>query len=216
MVHKKFDKNYMPTRDETTVRGTYIGRGKLMKVSLILRKRFFFVRVMVSSSICASFCLILFHHWYSVSGIDKNIVTDDYRQSKCSCLESELSSFTLNSTSNLTDSESSLCSHYATRRGPHQRIISVSLFGPKENKMFQLNPSLTFLNELIHDVNKIYPDNFVLRIHHDDTIGLLDVICPIKCRHQNVDFCNMNSKLFIPPKIWRFIPAGDALVDISE
>ncbi|CAF3299161.1 unnamed protein product, partial [Rotaria sp. Silwood2] len=24
----------------------------------------------------------------------------------------------------------------------------------------------------------------------------------------------MNSKLFIPPKIWRFIPAGDPLVDV--
>ncbi|CAF4125183.1 unnamed protein product, partial [Rotaria sp. Silwood1] len=24
----------------------------------------------------------------------------------------------------------------------------------------------------------------------------------------------MESKLFIPPKIWRFIPAGDPLVDI--
>ena len=206
----------MVTRDDTPVHGTYTGCGKRMKVSLIIRKRFFVVRVMVPSFICASFCLILFHHSYLVSRIDQSFIVDNYRPSKCSCLEPELSSFTLSSTSNLTNSQSSLCSHYATRRGPHQRIISISLFGPKENKMFQLNQSLTFLNELIHDVNKIYPDNFVLRIHHDDTIGLLDVICPIKCRHQNVDFCNMNSKLFIPPKIWRFIPAGDSLVDISE
>ncbi|CAF3513622.1 unnamed protein product, partial [Rotaria sp. Silwood2] len=39
--------------------------------------------------------------------------------------------------------------------------------------------------------------------------------CPIECRNHNVDFCSMNSKLFIPPKIWRFIPAGDPLVDAN-
>jgi hypothetical protein len=50
----------------------------------------------------------------------------------------------------------------------------------------------------------------------DDTINMSDVICPIECQNPNVDFCSMRYKLFIPPKIWRFIPAGDPLVDISK
>src|SRR5437868_5637900 len=82
--------------------------------------------------------------------------------------------------------------------------------------MFQLNQSYKFLNELINDMNIIYSDGFILRIYHDDTIIISDVICSIECQNSNVDFCNMNSKLFIPPKIWRFIPAGDPLVDISK
>jgi hypothetical protein len=108
-----------------------------------------------------------------------------------------------------------LCNQYSIHRGPNQRIISISLFGPKENKMFQTNKSLSLLSELINDINKIYSDGFILRIHHDDTISMSNVICPIECQNSNVDFCNMSTKLFIPPKIWRFIPAGDPLVDIS-
>lgn len=137
-----------------------------------------------------------------------------YRQRpECKCSRPELPNY---STLNQTDYKSSLCSHYATRRGPNQRIIAISLFGPKENKLFQLNRSLTFLNELINDINHIYSDNFLLRIHHDNTIDMSNIVCPIECKNPNVDFCNMNSKLYIPPKIWRFIPAGDPLVDISK
>ncbi|UJR23317.1 hypothetical protein I4U23_026331 [Adineta vaga] len=138
-----------------------------------------------------------------------SVHVDYRRRPECSCSRPELSS-------NLSNGivPSHLCSTYASRRGPNQRIISISLFGPKENRMFQLNPSLTFLNELINDMNVIYSDGFVLRIHHDDTINVSDIICPYECQHPNVDFCSMNSKLFIPPKIWRFIPAGDPFVDI--
>jgi hypothetical protein len=65
-------------------------------------------------------------------------------------------------------------------------------------------------------MNKIYSDGYILRIYHDNTINTTDFICPIECKHPNVDFCDMNHKLYIPPKIWRFIPAGDPLVDISK
>ncbi|CAF0787175.1 unnamed protein product [Adineta ricciae] len=131
------------------------------------------------------------------------------RRPECLCLRPELTPNFTNNTS-----PSYLCSTYAAQRGTNQRIISISLFGPKENRMFQLNRSLTFLNELINDMNVVYSDGFVLRVHHDDTIGFRDVICPFECQHPNVDFCSMSSKLYIPPKIWRFIPAGDPLVDI--
>jgi len=42
-----------------------------------------------------------------------------------------------------------------------------------------------------------------------------DVSCSIEGQNPNVDFHHMNSKIFIPPKIWRCIPAGDSFVDIS-
>jgi hypothetical protein len=109
-----------------------------------------------------------------------------------------------------------LCSVYATRRGPYQRIISISLYGPSESPRFEPRSSLAFLADLINDTSKIYSDDFILRVHHDDTLNLSDVICPIECHYSFVDFCNMHGKRFIPPKIWRFIPAGDPLVDVGE
>ena len=121
----------------------------------------------------------------------------DYRRRpECTCSRPDLPSLPSELALNNEYEKLTFCSHYATRRGPHQRVISISLFGPKENKRFQLNRSLTFLNELIHDLNTIYPDNFVLRIYHDDTINSFGVICPIECSHRNVDFCNINSKFF--------------------
>ncbi|CAF3436162.1 unnamed protein product [Rotaria sp. Silwood1] len=171
--------------------------------------------VYVLNSLLCSFIFFLTLHIIHYTPIAINSLRFNYRRRpECTCYRHRLPRFDFNLILNLIENQTFLCSDYATRRGPHQRIISISLYGPKENKRFQYNQSLSFLHELINDVNTIYSDNFILRIHHDDTISLSDVICPIECRHHNVDFCNMESKLFIPPKIWRFIPAGDPLVDI--
>jgi hypothetical protein len=174
-----------------------------------------FSRFIFICLICTFIIYIVFRFTYSTSSISIPLNFNYRQRPECTCSRPELSSLILNFTSNQTEIQSSLCSIYATKRGPNQRIIAISLFGPKENKMFQLNKSLTFLNELIKDLNKIYSDDFILRVYHDKTIAMSDVICPIECQNPNVDFCNMDSKLFIPPKIWRFIPAGDPLVDIS-
>lgn len=140
-----------------------------------------------------------------------SVEIDSYRQRKeCSCFRSALP---LNVGIN---GKSSLCNDYATYRGAHQRVIAISLFGPKENKMFQFNRSLTFLQELINDLNLIYPDNFLLRVYHDETIDIGEVVCPIECANPNVDFCSITEKKYIPPKIWRFIPVGDPFVDLSK
>lgn len=138
--------------------------------------------------------------------------TDYRRRPECQCSRPALPSFATSK----NDNRSSLCSLYATHRGPNQRIIAISLFGPKENQMFQFNRTLRFLHELIADLDRIYSDRFILRIYHDMTVNMADVICPIECRHDNVDFCSTDQLPFIPPKIWRFLPVGDPLVDVSE
>ena len=130
-----------------------------------------------------------------------------YQRQSCSCARPLFTS-----TSNLlilNEISSSLCSHYSTLRGSHQRIISISMYGPKENALFAFNASLNFLSELINDMKKIYPD-WILRVYHDATIKD-DIICPIECAHNHVDFCNAsalgnlgNIGNYVPPKIWRF------------
>ena len=140
-----------------------------------------------------------------------------YRRRSCSCTRPL---FKHNSNLLIIDeTTSSLCSRYSTLRGFHQRIISISMYGPIDNGIFTLNTSLNFLHELISDMRTMYPD-WILRIYHDRTIQD-DVICSIECTHNNVDFCNASSlgdlgslSSYIPAKIWRFLPAGDELVDI--
>ena len=160
------------------------------------------------------FCYIIYRIPFSTTKNTLLKIINENQRTGCTCQRRTLPNPQL--TSDNADHPKSLCNDYATRRGPHQRVIAISLFGPKENKLFLLNRTLTFLDELIQDFDHIYPDNFTLRVYHDETISTESVVCPIECQHANVDFCNIAEKKFIPPKIWRFIPAGDPLVDISE
>jgi hypothetical protein len=140
-----------------------------------------------------------------------------YRRPSCSCTRPLFKSNSNLSISNETSS--SLCSQYSTLRGFHQRIISISMYGPRDNLLFALNTSVTFLYQLIDDMIKKYP-NWILRIYHDVSIND-NIICSIECAYNNVDFCNTSSlgnlgslSSYIPPKMWRFLPVGDELVDI--
>ncbi|CAF0805598.1 unnamed protein product [Rotaria sp. Silwood1] len=173
-----------------------------------------FIHVILAGLLGLFVIFIISSFIYTSPSVVLPLKIDYRRRPECTCVRSELPSLLSVLKSEQNDSQTSLCSQYATQRGPHQRIISISLFGPKENKMFQFNRSLNFLHELIQDLNMRYSDGFVLRIYHDNTINTTDIICPIECNHSNVDFCEMNHKLYIPPKIWRFIPAGDPLVDV--
>lgn len=140
-----------------------------------------------------------------------------YRRQVCSCTRP-----LLGDGSNLMiidETTSSLCSQYSTLRGLHQRVIAISMYGPKENVIFSTNASLYFLHGLIADMTEIYP-GWVLRIYHDVSIKE-DIICPIECQHNHVDFCNAsglgihgNIAQYMPPKIWRFLPVGDLSVDV--
>lgn len=140
-----------------------------------------------------------------------------YRRQNCTCTRPI---FTHKSNLLIIDETStSLCSHYSTLRGFHQRIIAISMYGPKENSLFNQNQSLKFLYELISDMTITYP-GWILRIYHDASITN-QIVCPIECAHNHVDFCNASAlgsldsvSNYIPPKIWRFLPAGDLLVDV--
>jgi hypothetical protein len=140
-----------------------------------------------------------------------------YRRQSCSCTRPLIK---LNSSLVIIDERStSLCSHYSTLRGFHQRIISISMYGPKDNSLFALNTSIHFLYQLIDDMKNKYPD-WILRIYHDQTIND-EILCSIECTYDYVDFCNTTAlgnlgslSSYIPAKIWRFLPVGDELVDI--
>jgi hypothetical protein len=83
-------------------------------------------------------------------------------------------------------------------------------------KMFSLNSSLVFLQELIDEMQQVYADDWILRVYHGGNILNRTIISQFEYRYGFIDFCNVtNIDLdFIPPKIWRFLPAGDETVSI--
>ncbi len=111
----------------------------------------------------------------------------------------------------------SLCSIRSTKRGFGQKVLSISLFGPIENpKLFSMNSSLIFLQEMINDMQEVYADNWVLRIYHDEKLLNQTIILDFEHRYTFVDFCNVTDigLNFIPQKIWRFLPSVDDRVNI--
>jgi hypothetical protein len=112
---------------------------------------------------------------------------------------------------------STFCSLRATQRGFGQKVISISLFGPVENpKMFSLNKSLTFVQELLYEIQQVYADDWILRVYHDKKFLNKTTIRDFEQRYSFIDFCNITDMDldYIPPRIWRFLPAGDEMVSV--
>ena len=167
--------------------------------------------------------LLCLAHWCltdstrSTSALKAKEATLLYRRHTCSCTRP----LRRHSGGSLTidESSTSLCSEYSTLRGAQQRIIAISMFGPRENALFAQNTSIGFLRDLLVDVTEKYP-GWILRVYHDASLDG-ELICSLECADQHVDFCNTTAlgslgrvSDYIPPKIWRFLPAGDELVDV--
>jgi hypothetical protein len=106
------------------------------------------------------------------------------------------------------------CNIYTNFRGSEQKVIAISIFGPKENQLFQASRSILFLRELIQDAHQIYP-GWILRVYHDSTINNT-IVRQFQWQHCNIDFCDMTTWLQLPPRMWRFLSAGDPLVNTSK
>ena len=82
--------------------------------------------------------------------------------------------------------------------------------------MFASNRSFVFLDQLVEDIQKLFADQWILRVYHDQRALDPAFIDTFQTRYPFVDFCNVTrlNLSFIPPKIWRFLPAGDATVSV--
>lgn len=96
----------------------------------------------------------------------------------------------------------------------HQRVITISLFGPKENSLFQWNTSLAFLKDFIRDAQVIYP-GWIVRIYHDNFADVKHLI-QVQNQYDYIDLYNLTGQMYPPPRMWRFLSIGDTTVDISQ
>ena len=122
------------------------------------------------------------------------------------------------------------CDLYKTlRHGPHQNVISFSLYG-KENGYYYR------LNHIAEQISKFYENKWSIRIYHDDSI-YMHYVCDLECMKNNhntsfidiVDFCHINkislkysdylhknnsrNFKYVHAMMWRWFPIGDSFVD---
>jgi hypothetical protein len=120
----------------------------------------------------------------------------------------------------LYNSNQTLCSQEADHRGNKQRIISLSIFGPKENPMFIDEKFSQLIYPLIDEAKLLFP-SWTIRLYSDQsTINRLN-LKNLTHLANNLDVCNINQipilgnvGEYLSGKLWRFLPALDPMVDI--
>ncbi|CAF2381812.1 unnamed protein product [Rotaria sp. Silwood2] len=118
------------------------------------------------------------------------------------------------------NSNKTLCSEEANRRGNKQRIISLSVFGPKENSLFIDEKFSQFISPLIDEARLLFP-TWTIRLYSDElTIDRLN-LKNLSQLSMNIDICNVNQipvvgnvGEYLSGKLWRFLPALDPMVDL--
>ncbi|XP_059471537.1 uncharacterized protein LOC132194342 isoform X2 [Neocloeon triangulifer] len=113
---------------------------------------------------------------------------------------------------------SSTCSKKASRRGPHQRVISFSFFGRIKSRRgyfegIEINANL---------IRELYP-NWIMRLYHDIRKGRLNTTLDrLELSYgETLDLCfvgnipGYGNLIGSPQTMWRFLTLTDPLVDIS-
>jgi hypothetical protein len=118
----------------------------------------------------------------------------------------------------------SLCSNQSDHRGPHQKVITLSIYGTTskftDNAIFSWNKSiLPFLQPLADEVKLLLP-SWIIRVYIDFT-GSTKSQRDFLYNFSNIDVCDItnipmfSSSLlaYLPGKMWRFLPIFDPYVD---
>ena len=124
----------------------------------------------------------------------------------------------------LTQWNRSLCSKISDQRGPHQKVIAISIFSAKSksdyNQMYSWEVSiLKFLIPLANEINLLLPE-WILRVYIDFS-GSTKSQQEYFSYFSNVDICDINHlplfgssiHSFLPGRMWRFLPIFDPFVD---
>jgi len=125
---------------------------------------------------------------------------------------------------------SSTCSKRGDRRGPHQRVISYSIYGNFSDSQF-FNRYLKTLSQTVNQIPTIYPgiilinclswwflivisfspSGWTVRIYHNSTLDTDELVSILRV-NENVDLCNVteiikdiNIDKSISAKTWRWV-----------
>ena len=190
-----------------------------------IRQRFFrFIKRRMVINILIILTFVIFEIWQHQEDIENyfgHYFDDDPVK--------ELNIYELNSNDNfekLLHWNRTLCSRAADRRGPHQKVINLSIYGTtsnfSNNPMFSWEKSiLPYLEPLANEVKLLLP-SWTIRLYIDFT-GTKRSQRRALSKYSNVDICNMENLpffgsllfTFLPGKMWRFLPIFDPFVDYT-
>ncbi|CAF4510917.1 unnamed protein product, partial [Rotaria magnacalcarata] len=119
----------------------------------------------------------------------------------------------------LYNSNKTLCNTEASLRGSKQRIIALSIFGPKENSLYSDENFSQFIFPFIDEAKLLF-STWIIRLYADElTINRLN-LKKLSSLSSNLDVCNVNQipiignvGEYLSGKLWRFLPALDPMVD---
>jgi hypothetical protein len=120
------------------------------------------------------------------------------------------------------NSNRTLCSADADLRGNKQRIIGLSIFGPKENSFFVDTRFPQLISLFINEAELLFP-TWVIRLYSDElTINRLN-LNNLSRLSPNIDICNVNQLPvlgnvgeYLSGRLWRFLSALDPMVDFTS
>ncbi|CAF4747963.1 unnamed protein product [Rotaria sp. Silwood1] len=125
---------------------------------------------------------------------------------------------------NISQWNLTLCSHASHHRGPHQKVIAISVYGKESkftnNQMYSWETSIIpFFELLVNEINTLLPQ-WILRLYIDFS-GSKKSQQEYFYNFSNVDVCDMSNipmfgsslHKFLPGKMWRFLPIFDPYVD---
>lgn len=117
-----------------------------------------------------------------------------------------------------------LCSEKSDRRGPHQKVIAISIYGVESkfigNSMFSWEKTiLKFLKPLANEIDTLLPE-WILRVYIDFT-GSKNSQREFLHNFSNLDICDIKNlpmfgsslRSILPGRMWRFLPIFDPYVD---
>lgn len=118
------------------------------------------------------------------------------------------------------ETQQSLCSARAGKRGPHQRVIGVSAYLSRIDNAKLMTTLKTYLMQYIDEARAQYPA-WVVRVYYFSFNIAAKEIAQIEQNYPNVDFCDStrlpilgNVLTWLPGKMHRFLPLVDPLVDV--
>ena len=118
----------------------------------------------------------------------------------------------------------SLCNIKSDQRRPNQKVIGISIYDSSSkyatDQRFSWNITIfPMLKGLVNEVKELLP-SWIIRVY-TDSFGITESQQKLLDSFSNVDICDIrnifpfNSSLYayLPPKMWRYLPILDPLVD---
>ncbi|XP_064088228.1 uncharacterized protein LOC135202672 isoform X1 [Macrobrachium nipponense] len=169
-------------------------------------------------------------HLLSISEQDKETMVScevSFKLGKCSCTRTIFANVPPDACPNVSSPAqailkeiktrygASTCGDWATLRGPNQKVVSYSIYGPYPTGYYD------GMNMILPRIEEVYP-GWVTRLYYrtdESNPNITRWMCDLACKHPHLDLCDVErlpvfgNITYSVGRVWRFATMGDNLVD---